>query len=614
MSNNQKISTTDLDFDNIKANLINYLQGQSKFQDYNFEGSALSVLLDVLAYNTHYNALYNNLAVNEMFLDSARKRNSVVSLAKMLGYRPRSSTSSTAQITLTITVPTGTAVPMVLTLPQYSSFISNVNGTSYTFFNRESITVSATGNTFVFPNITITEGTPLTNTYTYNTGDIITIPNQYADLNTLNITVQDNANSSIYNYFKPADSLVNVGPTSTVYWVKEMDDGLYEIDFGDGNLGVALLPGNIVYVNYFVSSLDAPNGANIFTYNGGTLISGASVSVTTLSSAIGGSDVESIDSIRFNAPKFYSSQNRAVTVDDYKSIVYANVPEAQSVSVWGGEDNIPTVYGQVYVCIKPYNVPSLTALQKADIINNVIKPRGIVSVITNIVDPDAINIQLTITAYYNNQITNKSPSDLATIIRNVVNDYNNSDLQNFDGVFRFSKLSKLIDAADPAIENNITTLFLQRAIANPQYNTSAEYIINLINPIRETGTPDNAILSSGFYIPGSTNVYYLDDDGVGNIRLFYYGADGSKVIANATIGSVNYSTGYIDVKNLTISTLYDQSLYFTIKPLSNDVVSALSQYAQIDMSNLTINVLADPTASGLLGGGNNYTFTPSAVA
>ena len=614
MSNNQKISTTDLDFDNIKANLITYLQGQTQFQDYNFEGSALSVLLDVLAYNTHYNALYNNLAVNEMFLDSARKRNSVVSLSKMLGYRPRSATSATAQVTITVTAPTGANVPAALTLPAFSSFTTNVNGTTYTFFNEQAVTASSSGLTFVFPNVTITEGVPITNTYTYNTGTIITIPNANADLNTLNITVQDNQNSSVYTYFKPADTLVNVGSTSTVYWVIEMDDGVYEIDFGDGNLGVALSPGNLVYVNYFVSSLDAPNGANIFSFNGGTILSGATVSITTLSSAVGGSVPETIDSIRFNAPKFYSSQNRAVTTDDYKSIIYANVPEAQSVSVWGGEDNIPPVYGQVYVCIKPYNVSALTDLQKMDIITDVIKPRGIVSVITNIVDPDAINIELTITAYYNNQITNKSPSDLATIITNVVNDYNNSDLQNFDGVFRFSKLSKLIDAADPAIENNITTLALQRSIANPQYNTSAEYIINLINPIRETGTPDNAVLSSGFYIPGSTNIYYLDDDGIGNIRLFYYGPDGSKVIANATIGSVNYSTGYIDVKNLTISTLYDQSLYFTIKPLSNDVVSALSQYVQIDMANLTVNVLADPTASGFLGGGNNYTFTPSTVA
>jgi hypothetical protein len=393
-----------------------------------------------------------------------------------------------------------------------------------------------------------------------------------------------------------------------------MDDGLYEVDFGDGILGTALVPGNVVYLNYFVSDLDVVNGASTFSYNGPSLISAAPTTVTVLSAAVNGSDVETIDSIRFNAPKFYSSQNRAVTIDDYKAITYANVPVAQSVSVWGGEDNVPPVYGQVFVCIKPHNVATLTSVQKNDIITNVLKPRGIVSIIPNIVDPDAINVELSITAYYNDQITTKSPSDLATIITKVVSDYNNSDLQNFDGVFRFSKLSKLVDGADASIESNISTLVLQRAIANPQYNTSAEYIINLINPIRETGTPDNAVLSSGFYIPGSTNVYHLDDDGQGNIRLFYYGPDGSKVVANSSIGTVKYTTGYIDIKNLTIASLYDSSLYFTIKPLSNDVVSALSQYVQIDMANLVVNVIPDPTASGLLGGGNNYTFTPSTIA
>jgi hypothetical protein len=478
----------------------------------------------------------------------------------------------------------------------------------------QAVTAAPSGNTFTFSNITITQGTPLTNTYTYETGTIIQIPNQYADLSTLTVSVQDNSSSSVYNYFKPADTLVNVGSTSNVYWVKEMDDGLYEVDFGDGILGTALVPGNVVYLNYFVSDLDVVNGASTFSYNGPSLISAAPTTVTVLSAAVNGSDVETIDSIRFNAPKFYSSQNRAVTIDDYKAITYANVPVAQSVSVWGGEDNVPPVYGQVFVCIKPHNVATLTSVQKNDIITNVLKPRGIVSIIPNIVDPDSINVELSITAYYNDQITTKSPSDLATIITQVVSDYNNSDLQNFDGVFRFSKLSKLVDGADASIESNISTLVLQRAIANPQYNTSAEYIINLINPIRETGTPDNAVLSSGFYIPGSTNVYHLDDDGQGNIRLFYYGPDGSKVVANSSIGTVKYTTGYIDIKNLTISSLYDSSLYFTIKPLSNDVVSALSQYVQIDMANLVVNVIPDPTASGLLGGGNNYTFTPSTIA
>ena len=313
-TSNKKINVTTLDFDDIKTNLKTFLSGQQEFQDYDFEGSAMSVLLDILAYNTHYNALYNNLAINEMFLDSARKRNSVVSLSKMLGYSPRSATCSTATVTLTVSAPNSGAT--TLTLPAYTPFTTTVDGTNYTFYTTGSVVSTSPTGVFTFQNLNIVEGTPLSFNITVGTGTRYIIPNANIDLNTLTVRIQDSATSSVYTTFTKADTLVNVDSTTKTYWVKEIDEGLYELTFGDGNLGMELDTGNIVHLNYFVSSLDAPNKARQFTYGGGTLISGAQVSVVTTGIAAGGAAPEDIDSIRFNAPRMYASQNRAVTPDD----------------------------------------------------------------------------------------------------------------------------------------------------------------------------------------------------------------------------------------------------------------------------------------------------------
>jgi hypothetical protein len=605
-TNNKRITVSDLDFDAIKANLKSFLQGQSEFSDYDFEGSGLSVLLDVLAYNTHYNGVYTNLAVNEMFLDSASKRASVVSLAKMLGYAPRSAKCATAIVNASITAPTSN--PSTVTLPANQAFNTSIDGQSYTFYNRSAVTVSRnTAGNYNFSNLEIVEGTPLQYKYTAAPGIRYIVPNANVDTSTLTVRVQENANSSVFEVFTRAESLTDVTRETKVYFIKEIDDGLYEISFGDGVLGRPVQAGNVVTIDYLVSNLDQPNGANIFTYGGSSLL-GSTLSVTTLSRASGGNASEDLNSIKFNAPRMYAAQNRAVTPEDYKAIILSQFPEAASVSVWGGEDNDPPIYGKTFICIKPRDGDKLTNLQKEFVISNILERRNIVSITPEIIDPGYFNIKVTCFVYYNPRETTKNPKQIETIVKDAIMNYNDTDLQKFDGVLRFSKLSRIIDSADPSIINNTTRIMVRRQFA-PVYNISSEYKLNLINPISQDGGKQGDVFAStGFFIPNSTQVHYLDDDANGNIRLYYNGPNFEKVIVNPAIGTIEYEAGRVVVRNLIITRLDDVIFEMQVKPESYDVVSALNQIVQIDPTLLTVEAIADQTINGDLRAGYNYDF------
>jgi len=604
--NNKRITVSDLDFDSIKANLKTFLQGQSEFSDYDFEGSGLSVLLDILAYNTHYNGVYTNLAVNESFLDSASKRASVVSLAKMLGYVPRSAKCATATVNASISAPTSN--PSTVTLPANQAFNTSIDGQSYTFYNRSAVTVARnTAGNYNFSNLEIVEGTPLQYKYTVAAGLRYIVPNANLDIATLTVRVQENANSDLFEVYTRAESLTDVTSVTKVYFIKEIDDGLYEISFGDGVLGHALDNGNVVTLDYFVSSLDAPNSAFNFTY-GGTSLLGSTLSVTTLSRASGGAPSEDINSIKFNAPRMYAAQNRAVTPDDYKAIILSQFPDAASVAVWGGEDNDPPVFGKTFICIKPVDASKLTNLQKTFVINNILEQRNIVSITPEIVDPEYFNVKVTSFVYYNPRETTKTPTQIETIVKDAILNYNATELEKFDGVLRFSKLSRIIDAADPAITNNTSRIMVRRQFA-PVFNISSQYKLNLINPISQDGGKQGDVFAStGFFIPNSTQVHYLDDDANGNIRLYYIGPNFDKVIVDPSIGTIEYEAGRVVVRNLTITALDDVIFEMQVKPESYDVVSALNQIVQIDPTLLVVEAIADQTANGDLRAGYNYDF------
>lgn len=605
-NNNKRIQVSELDFDAIKTNLKTFLQGQTEFQDYDFEGSGLSVLLDVLAYNTHYNGIYTNLAVNECFLDSASKRASVVSLAKMLGYMPRSAACATATVNASITSPTSS--PSTVTIPAMQPFTTSIDNVSYTFYNRSAVTTARTNvGTYNFTGLILTEGTPLQYKYTMAPGVRFIIPNANADLNTLTVSVQETSSSDVYEVFTRADTLTDVTEVTHAYFIKEIDDGLYEISFGNDNLGKALSNGNVVTLDYMVSSLEAANSASSFTYGGATL-AGSSLSVTSTAVASGGASPEAIEEIKFNAPKYYAAQNRAVTPDDYKAIILKNFPEAQTISVWGGEDNNPPVYGKTYICIKPRDASKLTNLQKEFIKNNILQSRNIVSITPEIVDPEFFNIKVTAFVYYNPRATTKTPTQLETIVKNAIMRYNDEDLERFDSVLRYSKLTKTIDEADPSIVNNITRIMIRHPHA-VTYNIPTQYVLDLINPISQDGGKQGEVFAStGFYIPNSNEIHYLDDDANGNIRLYYVNTNFEKVIVTPDIGTINYDTGSVVVRSLTIRAIDGAFFEWQVKPESYDVVSALNQIVQIDPTYLTVNAIADQTINGDLQAGYNYQF------
>lgn len=605
MANNKRIRVNDLDFDVIKSNLKNFLAGQEQFQDYDFEGSSFSILLDVLAYNSHYNALYTNLAVNEMFLDSASKRSSVVSLAKMLGYLPNSALCAKAYVNATITAPTYN--PDVVTLPAGQPFLTSIDGISYTFYNTSDVTTVSAGGSYTFNNVELIEGIPLSFNYFVQNGMRYIIPNKNVDLSTLKVKMRSSSTDDSYVVYQTTDSITSIDGTSKVYFVKELDGGMYEIYFGDGVVGYKPVDGNYMSIEYYVSSLEAPNGANTFSY-AGTALLGSGLTVVSQTPALGGSSPEEINSIKFNAPKLYAAQNRAVTTEDYKSLIYKNYPQADSIVVWGGEDNDPPIYGKTFICIKPKDASKLTQSQKDYIQYNIIAPKSIVSITPEFIDPEYFKVQISTTAYYNAKISEKTPAQLETIIRDAIYSYDDENLKKFDGIMRYSQLVRLIDEADQAIVNNTTKILVRREFA-PRYNISSEYKLTMINPIYRSEIPTEAVMTTGFYIPNSANIHYIDDDGVGNLRLFYLDANQNKVIVNAKIGSVIYETGTVVVRNLVISSMADASFEFIMRPESYDVVPAYNQIVQVDREHLTVDVVNDPTAAGSNQAGKNYVFT-----
>lgn len=604
-NNNKRIQVSELDFDAIKSNLKTFLQGQTEFQDYDFEGSGLSVLLDVLAYNTHYNGIYTNLAVNECFLDSASKRASVVSLAKMLGYMPRSASCATAIVNATVNFPTSS--PSTVTIPAMQPFTTSIDNTSYTFYNRAPLTTASVGGIYTFTGLVLTEGTPLQYRYTMSPGVRFIIPNANADLNTLTVTVQQTSSSDLYEVYTRADTLTEVTELSKIYFVKEIDDGLYEISFGNNNLGIALSNGNVVTLDYMVSSLEQPNKSTSFVY-GGVALAGGNLNVNTTAAANGGASSESIDEIKFNAPKYYAAQNRAVTPDDYKAIILKNFPVAQTISVWGGEDNNPPIYGKTYICIKPKEANKLTNLQKQFIKSNILESRNIVSITPEIVDPEFFNVKVTSFVHYNPRATTKTAAQIETLVKQSIMRYNDEELERFDSVLRYSKLTKIIDETDPSITNNITRIMIRHP-HEVQYNIASQYLLDLINPISQDGGRQGEVFAStGFYIPNSQELHFLDDDANGNVRLYYTNTNFEKVIVVPDIGTINYETGSIVVRSLTIRAIDGAFFEWQVKPESYDVVSALNQIVQIDPSLLTVEAIADNTINGDLQAGYNYQF------
>jgi len=609
----KRINVSEVDFTSIKSNLKTYLTSQDAFKDYNFEGSAMNTLLDVLSYNTHYNAVYANMVANEMFLDSAVKRDSVVSLAKHLGYTPSSSTSPTARINITVNNPVG--APAQLTMPKGTVFRSRVSDNNYQFVTTADVTIVPTEGVYTFTNIDLREGTLLQLFYTKNSAltQRFIIPEPNIDTSVLSVKVQNSVSDLETRTFTKAENILDIKNTSNVYFINGVENGQYEITFGDGVLGTALDDGNIIILEYIVSNEDEANGASTFTL--ATAVGGSTnATITTVINAQNGGPRETVDSIKFNAPKFYSAQNRAVTAEDYKVILPKLYNNVDTMQVWGGEDNDPPVYGKVFMSIKPKTGRALTTSTKDAIKNDILKSKTMVSITPEIVDPVYICIIPTINAYWNPNATTSTYTDISAKVRTAVMNYATTEIKNFDSVLRYSKLTNIIDRADVGIVSNITTLRCERHF-DAILNVKSKYTINFYNPLftQGVGAPTN-LSSTGFTIAGLANTLYLDDDGGGNIRSYYLEEGSStRVYVNSQQGQIDYATGkiVIDQLNVTATTLDNNAVEVFVTLNSNDIVSVRNVLLMINESDITVNTIVDKVATGESSAGVDYQTTGS---
>jgi hypothetical protein len=608
-----KFVVSDLDFDAIKSNLRAFLQDQTQFSDYNFEGSGFAVLLDTLAYNTHYLGFNANMLANELYLDSADIRKNIVSLAKMLGYTPSSPKAPVAGVDIILNNATGASV----TMNKGTAFTSTVDGTSYQFVTNQDVTITPADGVYRFSNVSIYEGTLVTYRYTVDSTDVdqkFIIPSANADTSTLKVTVQTSAGDTSLTTYTLASGLKSLTSTSKAYFLQETDTGKFEVYFGDGVLGQKLSDGNIVILEYIVTNKEEANGASTFALSGS--IGGfTNVSVSTNSSAQGGAEAETKESIRFNAPLQYTAQDRAVTTTDYETLVKSIYTNALSVSAWGGEDDETPVYGVVKIAIKAASGSTLTNTTKQNIITS-LQPYNVASVRPEIIDPETTSILLTVNAKFDKRATTKTADTLKSEIIDAITNYNTNTLQKFDGVFRYSKVTGLIDDVDTSILSNITTVNMRKSFT-PTLNSSTRYDVYFRNAIYNPHTGHEPIVSStGFFVAGNSNEMFLDDDGQGNVRRYYL-VSGIRTYANNTQGTIDYSNGQITINSLNVSSISNirgassSVIELTVTPSSNDVVPVRNQIVEIDIANSNITVAEDTFVGGSAEAGVGYTTSTS---
>ena len=609
----KKLDVTELDFDRIKSNLKTFMKNQTEFTDYDFEGSGLNALLDVLSYNTHYLAMNMNMGPNESFLDTASTRSAVVSHAKPLGYIPNSPRAPVAFINVTLNNSTTDSSAFeelnTATIPIGTVFTTQMDDVNYQFVTVSEHTINKVDDVLSFTNIPIYEGTYVTNRYTVNNQNVdqkFYLADRNGDTSTLVVDVFDSATSTSSTTFTLATDTTLTSSTSNVFFLQESVDGKFEIYFGDGITGRALSDGNIVRLRYVVTNKTLANGATSFSTT--ATISGiTNVTVATVSNASGGAESESIQSIKFNAPLDYAAQGRAVTVNDFKSIVPKVYANTKSVQVYGGEDNDVPTFGKVYISIVP-TTGSITAAAKAQIVKDLKTTYTIASVSPEVVDPEYTKLRLNVTFTYNSKNTIKPKETLESNVLTTITNFNNNNLSKFDSAFRHSAFTKLVDDTDDAITSNITTVTLSKDFT-PTLDKDTKYIIpfnnKLYNPHSGHDSEAGGILSStGFKIDGNINEMFLNDDGMGNVRMFYITDGTTNTYEDNTVGTIDYFNGSITLTNLKITEVSNvdgttsTKVRLIVKPESSDIIAVRNQVLEIDLNNSVVTAAVDTIATG----------------
>ena len=585
----------NLDFTDIKTALKDYMRAQTDFTDYDFEGSAISQLLDVLAYNTYYTAFNTNMVVNELFLDSASLRDNVVSLAKQLGYSPKSKTAPKASVNLSLTF--NNSSPVSVTIKAGSGFLTNYDGSLYRFIVTEDYKEVVTNGTVSFANLPIYEGSLITSLTTVDSSasnQRFIIDNPSTDISTLKVRVYESINSTESELYIKANNILDVTSDDKVYFVNEIEDEKYEIFFGDGVLGKKLEDNQVVELSAVVTNGDVTNGASTFRFNGTILNENNSLiqipytvtELTVIQNALGGADIESVDNIKYNAPKFYGSQNRAVTSNDFASIVRNIYPSVSDIIVFGGEDQVPPAYGKVFLSIKPTDAPSISSFTKNELTNE-LKKYTVASIKPEFVDPSILYVELNSKIYYNSTKSKLLPAEMAAKAATGVQQYLlSSGTEKFNGKFRYSKFISVIDNADRAINSNDTNITIRKDFI-AQINSSSYYEVCYQNPFLIDC--DNPVVSSTgmtvFEYPNYTS--YLEDR---NGKIVLYRLDslsGEKVLLNDSIGTVDYTKGEIQLYDFTIlkSSFSDNRVELRVKPANKDIEVKREAYLDVDVSN-----------------------------
>ena len=608
------LNVTELDFADIKQNLKNFLKQQTAFNDYDFDGSGLNVLLDVLAYNTHYNALNAHYSLNESFLDSAQIRGNVVTRAKLLGYTPRSvlSPRATVDIVVSIAGEVGT-IPTVLELTRGTKLNTVVSGEEFQYVVLQTQQATLVGTTYTFSDVVIAEGTTRELKYRVD-NDIenqkFQLSDYDADTSTLRVRVQSNEESSSFDIYTKFESLKNVNSESKVYFLQENPSGYYEIYFGDGITGFKPTNNNIVTIDYVTTKGSESNGANNFSMVDS--IGGfSSITVTLDTAAGGGVESETMESIRFNAPLTFIAQNRAVTADDYASIIKKEFSNIDSISTWGGEDNDPPDYGKVYICIKPLLADQLTTAEKTNITGAILKGKNVVSITPEIVNTNFTYLEIDCNFKYNPNLTDRSSVELQSVVRDTITDYNYNNLNKFDGVFRHSQLTRAIDNSDPSILNTIVRPRMFQNITPSNVSTLPnDFNLSFTSPFYQSGNSTAFILSSSAFLINNVQHFFGDIPITGstNRKVIVY-----KVVNLENVTVIN-DAGLIDVLKGTISLnkfLPDAttSIKITVLPNSLDLAPKRDQLISIDNNGVTITPEIDTIAVAGSAGSITYNTT-----
>ena len=558
-------SVTELDFEGIKNNLKLYLRDQSEFQDYDFEASGMAVLIDLLSYNTHYNAILAHMTANEAFLDSAVKRSSVASIAKTMGYTARSARAARATINVTI-VPDSSYVGSNFTLSRDVIFKSSIDGKTLNFYPKEDYVAGRSllngVEVFAFTNVELVEGSRVINSELVEANSVqgpVLMANPDVDTTTARVRIQSSVTDLTLTNYTFSDNIISVTGTSKVFFIEEALNGSYQVIFGDGNIGNKLTVGNVVRVDYIATNAAAGNGAKIFQAPSGLTGSGSTTTLTLVSQASGGSEQESTDSIRFSAPRFNATKNRAVTANDYQSLILDNNPNVKSVAVWGGERNVPPIYGKVFVSLQAKDGFIITAIDKDRILKDYIEPRQPISILTEFVDPEFTSIGMNVNVDYDAKTTSSTAGEIATIVDNAITNFFDTTLNTLDTNFYYSKLvADLVKSDKSIIGANIA--LRMRKTATPALNVSTKYQFDFNNKINPY-----ALNSNNFSIDVNGKVYEVKMVDVPDATVVAPAYNGSGIIALkataggttvvADAGTVNYDTGLVILNGTKITTI-----------------------------------------------------------